>query len=85
MYKLILTRSAEQSYAAADKNLVTKLNRCFSQLRGNPREGANIRRLRGQLKGCSRYRLGDWRVVYRVDEKARTVLVLLITHRSKLY
>lgn len=85
MYDLQLTRSASRQYAAADKKLTAKLNRCFDRLRDNPREGTNIRRLRGSLKGCNRYRVGDWRVVYRVNEKTRTVVVLLITHRSKLY
>ncbi|MCR4406835.1 MAG: type II toxin-antitoxin system RelE/ParE family toxin [Anaerolineae bacterium] len=32
-----------------------------------------------------RYRAGDWRVIYGVDEEKRIVTILLIVHRSKAY
>jgi mRNA-degrading endonuclease RelE of RelBE toxin-antitoxin system len=37
------------------------------------------------LAGHSRYQIGDWRVVYRVDGQKREVTVLLIVHRSTAY
>jgi mRNA interferase RelE/StbE len=64
---------------------VRRLNRCFEQLRQNPYENPNIKRLKGPLQGYFRYRVGDWRVVYEVDEEKRVVTVLLIVHRSSAY
>jgi len=37
------------------------------------------------LEGYFRYRIGEWGVVYKVDEAKREVTVMLIIHRSKAY
>ncbi len=85
MYDLVLTREAQRFYEKADPSLVRRLHRCFAQLRETPYEHPNIRRLRASLAGYFRYRMGDWRVVYEVDEERKTVTILLIAHRSKAY
>jgi len=61
------------------------VNRCFQLLQENPYEHRNIRRLKGPLEGYFRYRIGEWGVVYKVDEAKREVTVMLIIHRSKAY
>ncbi len=85
MYEIWLTRDAQKFYQAADASLIRRLNRCFDQLRRNPYRHPNIKRLRSQLAGHWRYRMGDWRVVYRVDEDKQAVTVILIAHRNKAY
>jgi mRNA interferase RelE/StbE len=85
MYDLFLTRDAQCFYEDADPVLVRKLNRCFRYLRNDPYDHPNIKRLKGPLAGQFRYRAGDWRVVYRVDEREQRVIVLLIAHRSEVY
>ena len=84
MYEIRLTRDARTFYEAADKVLAKRLNRCFDQLRQDPYAHPNIRRLKGPLAGQWRYRVGDWRVIYRVEDD-QVVTVLLIVHRSKAY
>jgi len=64
-----------------DLALVKRLHRCFEQLRQDPFQHPNIKRLKGSLAGYYRYRLGDWRVVYRVEEDGRIVIILLIARR----
>jgi mRNA-degrading endonuclease RelE of RelBE toxin-antitoxin system len=32
-----------------------------------------------------RVRVGDWRVLYEIDDTARTVRVVAVRHRSKAY
>jgi len=85
MYDVLLTRDAQGSYQAADDPLARRLNRCFDQLRRDPYQHPNIKRLKGSLSGYWRYRVGDWRVVYQVDDDKHTVTVVLIAHRSKVY
>ena len=84
MVEVRLTRDAQAFYEAADKVLARRLNRCFDQLQQNPYAHPNIRRLKGSLAGQWRYRVGDWRVIYRVEDE-QVVTVLLIVHRSKAY
>ena len=85
MYELVFTREAQKTYEQADQPLIRRLHRCFDQLCQNPYEHPSIRRLRGPLTGCFRFRVGDWRVVYEVGEENHLVTVLLIAHRSKAY
>jgi mRNA interferase RelE/StbE len=85
MFEVILSPEAREMYAAADRPLARKLARAFAQLERDPRRHNNIKRLSGALAGRSRYRVGDWRIVYRIDERAQQVHVLLIAHRSEVY
>jgi mRNA interferase RelE/StbE len=85
MFEVILAPEAAAFYAAADPPLARKLARCFAQLERDPRRHNNIKRLTGALAGLYRYRIGDWRVVYRIVDSSRQVHVLLIAHRSEVY
>ncbi|WP_201324548.1 type II toxin-antitoxin system RelE/ParE family toxin [Pseudanabaena sp. lw0831] len=53
--------------------------------RTNSIQHPNITALRGNLTGRYRYRIGDYRIVYLVDEDSKVVSVTLIAHRSKVY
>jgi len=85
MFEVILTREALRSYRKAQAHLARKLNRCFDNLSVNPFSHPNVKKLAGVLRGRFRYRAGDWRVVYRVDEKNKQVIILVIAHRSDVY
>lgn len=43
------------------------------------------RALRGELEGLQAARVGAYRVVYEIDEQARTVTVLDVDHRGNVY
>ena len=85
MSEVLLSPEARDFYAAADRPLARKLARCFAQLEREPRRHNNIKRLSGKFAGHLRYRIGDWRVIYRIDDQARLVLVLSIAHRREVY
>ncbi len=85
MYKLRFDEDAVIFYQKADGGLVKRLNRCFEQLQETPLHHPNIKSLKGLFSGLHRYRVGDWRVIYEVDQAEQTVTVLQIVHRSKAY
>jgi mRNA interferase RelE/StbE len=85
MFEVILAPEAQRFYSQADPPLARKLARCFAQLERDPRRHNNIKRLAGEFAGRLRYRIGDWRVIYRIDEKGRQVNVLVVAHRSEVY
>ena len=85
MFEVILSPEAQTFYTDADRPLAQRLARCFAQLERNPRRGNNIKRLSGKFAGLWRYRVGDWRVIYRIDDQTRRIHVLLIAHRSEVY
>ena len=85
MYDVLLAPEARAFYEEADAPLARKLARCFAQLERDPRRHNNIKRLAGELTGRFRYRIGDWRVIYRINEEIHQVHVLLVAHRSEVY
>ena len=85
MYDVIMSPSAAAFYAAADQPLARKLARCFRNLRNDPRQGNNVKRLTGKWSAYLRYRVGDWRVIYRVDDELKQVNVVDIAHRREVY
>ncbi len=85
MYKVVLAEPARRFYEDAQASLQRKLDRCFAILAQTPRRHPNIKSLTGKLKGRYRYRIGDYRVIYRIDDDGRLVIIALIVHRGKAY
>ena len=85
MIEVVLSPDASEFYAAAGRPLALKLARCFQRLETNPRQGNNIKRLTGEWAGYLRYRVGDWRVIYRIDDADNRVSVVVIGHRRDIY
>ena len=54
-------------------------------LRTNRYFGPNIKRLKGDLKSIFRYRIGDYRLFYTIDPKAKRVYILEIQNRKDAY
>ena len=85
MYSVELSREAQRFYERCDKPVSRKLARCFQSLETNPRKGNNVKPLGGKFRGCYRYRVGDLRVVYTVNDRDVTVFVITIAKRSDVY
>jgi mRNA-degrading endonuclease RelE of RelBE toxin-antitoxin system len=56
---------------------------CAGPLSHEPHRGGKP--LGGPLAGCHGARRGTYRVVYRIDERTRTVHVLDVDHQSTVY
>ncbi|GAA6615542.1 type II toxin-antitoxin system RelE family toxin [Scytonema sp. NUACC26] len=85
MYEVILYPDAQAFYAAADKALAKKIAKCLERLEQNPRSHPNIKLLKGNYSGYYRYRIGNYRVIYSIDDEAMQVLVNTIAHRGEVY
>jgi mRNA interferase RelE/StbE len=85
MYKVSLSSYAAKAYSKANITLAKKLSKCFIHLEINPYENNNIKKLSGQLTGLYRYRVGDYRVIFEINEKSKLVEVLSIKHRKSVY
>jgi mRNA interferase RelE/StbE len=85
MYRVELSREAQKFFERCDMTISKKLARCFAALERNPRTGNNIKALKGYFAGSYRYRVGDLRVVYTIDDRAVVVYVITIAKRSDVY
>ncbi len=85
MFRVRLSEDARKAYEKADRPLAKKLARCFEQLERDPHNRSNVKRLSGPFEGLWRYRIGDYRVIYRIEDRELVVMVLVISHRGKAY
>lgn len=85
MYEVVLHPVAQEAFASADRALIKKIARCLTQLEQNPRIHPNIKPLKGNYGGYYRYRIGDYRVIYLIDDEKMQVRIETIVHRSTAY
>jgi len=65
-----------------DPWVAERIDKMILGLADDPYSGKH---LKGALKGEWSLRAGDYRVIYQVDEAARTVTLYTVDHRSKAY
>lgn len=41
--------------------------------------------LKGNLKGLYRHRIGEYRVIYVIDQTEKKIIILNVNHRKKIY
>ena len=54
-------------------------------LKSNPFFGSNIKKLKGAYKDVYRFRIGDYRLFYKIDEQESIIFVLNIENRQDAY
>ena len=89
-YRIFETRSFLSDLArlgsVAQKRLEAKLrDYVYPTLRQTPHSGSNIKRLKNWDPPTWRYRVGDWRFFYQIDERQRIVFVTAADHRREAY
>ena len=57
----------------------------YPNLRENPYFGKNIKKLRDAVPETWRYRIGDYRFFYTINERQRLVFMLTADHRGQAY
>ncbi len=83
MYEVYLERSAENDLKRLPKTTFQRIIPQLRTLAENPRP-SGCRKLTGS-KSDWRIRIGDYRVLYEIDEKARAVRIMRVRHRREVY
>lgn len=82
-YRIELLASAARELSALPRAIQLRISHHLDRLADNPRP-AGAKALAREA-GFLRLRVGDYRVIYRVDDDERSVLVVKIRHRSEAY
>jgi mRNA interferase RelE/StbE len=82
-YSLEIKQSAQKELDALDDTLFTRIDRKILALAENPRP-SGCKKLKG-YKDQWRVRVGDWRVLYIIDDAAKLVSVMRVAHRREVY
>ena len=82
-YEVVLARSARKELEVLSHNLMNRILVKIEALGDAPRPGG-CRKLQGS-GDLYRIRIGDYRVLYEVDDARRMVDVIAVRHRSEAY
>ncbi|MGO9229735.1 MAG: type II toxin-antitoxin system RelE family toxin [Bryobacteraceae bacterium] len=82
-YRVALTASAAKELHGLPSTMVARIVPRLERLAASPRP-PGCKKLKGGDKEW-RIRVGDYRIVYEIDDLARTVDVTRIAHRREVY
>jgi mRNA interferase RelE/StbE len=82
-YHIEITREALRALAKLDKPMRRRLQSAIDRLQNDPHPNGSIA-LQG-LRGAFRVRVGDYRVIYTVDDGRLLVVVVDLGHRRENY
>ncbi|KAF0122218.1 MAG: plasmid stabilization system [bacterium] len=85
MHKIVLHKNAVKFYKNADAMLKERISSALNAISKDPRYNVHIKKLKGELKNMYRFRLGDIRILYEIEEDIQTVRVKLIDTRGSVY
>jgi mRNA interferase RelE/StbE len=75
--------AARRELRGLDKPVQERILKSLAGLAADPRAAPNVKALQGQPG--YRLRVGDWRVIYTLQDDVVTVLVIRIAHRREAY
>ena len=84
MYKIALEKRAAKSLSSLPVSICRKVTLSLEQLSNNPKSKGS-KKLSGAFKNYWRIRIGDYRVVYEIDDKEMIVRVYRVMHRKEVY
>jgi len=86
-YKIAETETFEKKIKKLKyKNLYSKItDYVYPILRANPFFGPNIKKLKGEYKDVYRFRIGNYRLFYKVSEETVIVFIIDIEPRKDAY
>ena len=85
MHKIILHRNAVKFYRKANDTLKERVADAFGVIARNPHLDGHIKKLKGDLKHMHRFRMGDLRILYEIDDAQEIVWIKTIEWRGSAY
>jgi len=85
LYKIILSDEAEKDYlriSKANKKFINRVDSAFEKLRIDPKIG---KMLSGNLRGLYSFRVGNYRIIYEIQNFEISILIITIGHRKEVY
>ena len=81
-YRILYTEEAARRIGRLDKVVKDRIAKAIVRLSEKPELGKH---LTGLLSDRWSYRVGDWRILYKIRRKELVILVLTVGHRRDVY
>ena len=85
MHRIILHRNAVKFYRKADESLKKRVADAIDVIARNPRLDGHIKKLKGDLKHMHRFRMGDLRIFFEIDDAEESVWIKAVEWRGSAY
>ena len=82
IYEIEVRASAEHDLFKLQSGILKRVDKKIRSLKNDPRP-SGVLKLHGE--GGWRLRVGDWRIIYDIDDRMRKVFVSRVRHRSEVY
>ncbi len=82
VHKVVFTDEARKQIAKLDQQRKIQIKEAVEKIAANPDSGKPLTNL---LKGRFSFRVGDYRIIYKVFKHEVLVLILTIGHRREVY
>ena len=82
IYSISIRQSALKALQKIDSPQRARLIEAIDKLKINPNAGSV---LKGEFSGLRRIRIGDYRIVYEVQNEQLVILVIRVAHRREVY
>jgi mRNA interferase RelE/StbE len=83
-HEILIKASAEKDIRRLPRDVRERVVSAILALREEPRP-PGVRKLKGRGEEGWRIRVGDYRVVYRIDDSLRQVAIYRVRHRRDVY
>ena len=85
MHKIVFHRNAVKFYRKADDALKVRVGDAIDVIARDPHRNNHIKKLKGDLKHMHRFRMGDLRILYEIDDEQEIVWIKTIEWRGAAY
>ena len=84
MYKIVFVRSAEKELEKLPLAILRKISPEIEKLEYNPRPHG-VKKLKGKRELLWRIRVGDYRIIYSIEDVIKIVEIRRVGHRKDVY
>jgi len=82
-YTVIISRTPQKAIDRLDSDIYSRIIRKLESMEDNPRP-MGVEKLAG-ADNLYRVRVGDWRVVYMIQDRNLIILIVKVAHRREVY
>lgn len=82
-YRILITKQVEKQLNALSQQIVNRVDQHIEALREDPRP-FGVKKLRGYAD-IYRVRVGNYRIIYTIDDRAQTITLLTVDNRKDVY
>lgn len=81
-YSLVIVPSARKELLALPKTIIARIDKSINNLSHTPRPHNSVK-----LRGVDSYRIrvGDYRIIYDINNKLYQIIILAVGHRKEIY